>query len=198
MNRSDITIRRLTGNEVEQALDRLAALRMTVFAAFPYLYDGSEAYERAYLAEFASEPGSVLIAAEHDGRFVGAATASPMAGQKSDFRAPFEERGIDTAALSYFGESVLLPEYRGLGIGHAFFDGRETAAREAGATHACFCAVVRGADHPGRPPDYRPLDAFWKKRGYAPVDGLVTRFDWKEHGTGGDIPHNMQFWMRAL
>jgi GNAT superfamily N-acetyltransferase len=67
--------------------------------------------------------------------------------------------------LFYFGESVLLPEYRGHGIGHAFFDPRERPPAR-GASAACFAAVMRAPDHPARPAGYRPLDAFWHK-GYA-------------------------------
>jgi GNAT superfamily N-acetyltransferase len=193
-----ITVRTLSGPEIGEHLADLARLRITVFAAFPYLYDGSEEYEAHYVQEFAAEPGSVLVAAFDGARVVGAATASPMAGQKAEFRSPFEERGFDTAAMFYFGESVLLPEYRGQGIGHAFFDHREAAARAAGAAHACFAAVVRPQDHPLRPADYRPLDSFWQKRGYAPVPGLVTRLSWKDHGEAGESSKPMQYWIRAL
>lgn len=194
----DVTVEPLHGTALARALDDLAKLRIAVFAAFPYLYDGDLAYEREYVREFAAEPGSVLVAA-HDGmRIVGAATASPMAGQKPEFRAPFEARGIDVARLFYCGESVLLPEYRRQGVGHAFFDHREAAARAAGATHATFAAVVRPPDHPARPADYRPLDPFWRARGYAPVEGLVTELAWKDHGEAAETTKSMQYWMRRL
>lgn len=193
-----ITVRTLSGPEIAAHLDDLARLRITVFADFPYLYDGSEAYEAEYVREFAAEPGSVLIAAFDGDRVVGAATASPMAGQKAEFRAPLEERGFDTSAVFYFGESVLLPQYRGQGIGHAFFDQREAAALSAGASHACFAAVIRPDDHPARPANYRPLDEFWRKRGYAPVPGLVTSLSWKEHGESDESAKPMQYWIRAL
>jgi len=42
-----IVIRSLTGEEIASAIDALAALRMTVFAEWPYLYDGDTQYERA-------------------------------------------------------------------------------------------------------------------------------------------------------
>ncbi|MBD3728886.1 MAG: GNAT family N-acetyltransferase [Sphingomonadales bacterium] len=193
-----VAIERLEGAALADALGDLAKLRIAVFAAWPYLYDGDEEYERDYLTEFAAAPGSVLIAARDGQRIVGAATASPMGSQKAEFREPFEKLGIDTSRLFYFGESVLLPEYRGQGIGHAFFDWREAAARAAGASHAAFAAVIRPDDHYARPTDYRPLDDFWRGRSYAPVAGLVTELAWKEHGEAEESPKPMQYWMREL
>lgn len=191
-------VRPLTGAELHGAIDGLAALRIAVFAAYPYLYDGDTAYEAAYLKEFIAAPDAVLVAAFDGTRIVGAATASPMHAQKEEFRAPFEARGIDTASLFYFGESVLLPEYRGHGIGHAFFDHREGQAARCGARAATFAAVVRPDDHPARLTGYTPLDAFWRKRGYAPIDGFVTELAWKEHGEADESLKPMQYWMRQL
>lgn len=193
-----ITIRRFTGAEIRAAVDDLAALRIAVFAAFPYLYDGDAAYEADYLHEFVAAPGGVLVAALDGARIVGAATASPMHAQKAAFRVPFEARGIDTATLFYFGESVLLPTYRGRGIGHAFFDHREAQALASGAVAATFAAVVRAGDHPLRPVGYQPLDGFWAKRGYAPVAGLTTELAWKEHGEAAESPKRMQYWLRRF
>jgi len=193
-----VTIDVLTGAALHDAVDALAALRIAVFAEYPYLYDGSAEYERAYVREFMAEPDSVLIAAKDAGRIVGAATASPMASQKSEFRAPFDARGIDTASLFYFGESVLLPEYRGQGIGHAFFDAREAQAQAWGASSACFASVVRPDDHPLRPAGYHPHDRFWTGRGYAPVGGLVTQLAWKDHGEAAETPKAMQYWLRVF
>lgn len=188
----------LTGGEIEAVIDDLARLRIEVFAAWPYLYDGDAAYETEYLREFVAEPDAVLVAA-FDGRcIVGAATASPMVTSKAEFRAPFEQRGIDTACLFYFGESVLLPCYRGQGIGHAFFDHREAHARACGATATHFAAVIRPDDHPDKPADYVPLDAFWRKRGYAPLPGFVTELAWKEHGEEHESLKPMQYWLHNL
>lgn len=193
-----VQVRPLTGAALQAALGDLARLRIAVFAAFPYLYAGTEDYEREYLAEFTASDDAVLVAAFDGNRIVGAATASPLAAQDDYIRAPFERQGIDPASVFYFGESVLLPDYRGQGIGHAFFDHREAAARAYGAKFAAFCAVVRAADHPDRPADYVPLDAFWTKRGYAPVPGLTGEFTWAEHGESEESAKPMQYWMRAL
>ncbi|WP_240704705.1 GNAT family N-acetyltransferase [Croceicoccus sediminis] len=193
-----VRIRSLTGNGIEAAIPALAALRIAVFAEWPYLYDGDLAYEEEYLREFAAAPAAVLVAAMDGDRMVGAATASPMLAQKQAFRRPFEDRGLATQDMFYFGESVLLPEYRGQGIGHAFFDHREAQARKSGAGTACFAAVVRPLDHPDRPSDYRPLDTFWQARGYSRVPGLETGLAWKDHRDTGETEKTMQYWMREL
>lgn len=43
----------LTGKEIGDALDDLAALRVKVFREWPYLYEGSLDYERNYLRRYA-------------------------------------------------------------------------------------------------------------------------------------------------
>lgn len=193
-----VTVRPLTGAELQDAIGDLAQLRITVFAAYPYCYDGDPGYEADYLRHFTAAPDAVLVAAIHGSRIVGAATASPMGAQMDAFRAPFETRGIDTGRLFYFGESVLLPEYRGKGIGHAFFDRRERQARMAGADRATFAAVIRPDSHPLRPAGYTPLDAFWRGRSYNPIAGLITELAWKEHGEADESLKPIQYWMREL
>lgn len=191
-----VRVSRLTGGEIAGHLDSLAQLRIDVFLAYPYLYDGDLAYEAEYLREYAAAPDALLVAAFDGDRIVGAATASPMTAQKDEFRAPFDARRIDSGSLFYFGESVLLAQYRGQGIGHAFFDHRESHAREHGATAACFAAVVRPDDDPLRPAGYVPLDRFWSGRGYAPIPGLQTELAWKDLGEVEETPKAMQFWLR--
>jgi len=194
----DLAVRSLTGSEIAASLQALANLRIVVFAEYPYLYDGDVAYEFKYFKEFATAPDAVLIGVYDDDKLVGAATASPMWAQKADFREPFTRHGLDTSKLFYFGESALLPEYRGRGLGHVFFDHREAAARRAGAETAAFATVVRPKNDPARPADYHPLDDFWRKRGYEPVKGLVTELSWKEHGEAVESPKRLQYWMRRL
>lgn len=116
-----------------------------------------------------------------------------MADHAAEFAAPFRDSDIDIGDVYYFGESVLLPQWRGHGIGHAFFDRREAKARALGFPLTSFCAVIRPSDHPARPPGYSPLDPFWRRRGFAPVEGLVGHFDWKDVGDTEESRHPMQF-----
>lgn len=187
----------VTGAGLTEVLPALAELRIAVFRAFPYLYDGDAAYEADYLAAFAAAAGAVIVVARDGDRVVGAATAAPLAAQDAAWQAPLAAAGFDIGRCFYFGESVLLESYRGQGIGHAFFDHREAQARDHGASHAAFCSVIRAADHPARPAGHRPLDAFWRGRGYAPLAGVTASFDWKVVG-GGEETHRLQYWARAL
>jgi GNAT superfamily N-acetyltransferase len=203
MASGSVTIEALSGDRLLAALPDLARLRITVFRDWPYLYDGTAAYEQDYLAHFVQGHDAVIIAAVDGHRMVGAATASPLISHTEEFAPLFRANGYDPQRIFYLGESVLLPEYRGQGIGHAFFDGREAKARETGSeggpyTHTAFCAVVRAEDDFRRPPGYRPLNAFWHKRGYAPVPGLVGSFAWREVGTTEETTQPMQFWLRPL
>lgn len=197
-HRVTLRVEPLTGAALAAALPQVARLRIEVFRAFPYLYDGDIAYEENYLAKYAASPGAIVAGAWDGERLVGAATAAPMEDHAAEFAAPFAERGYDLANIFYCGESVLLPEYRGRRVGHAFFDLREAQGRALGRRLCCFCAVIRPADHPLRPADYAPLDPFWRKRGYAKMKGMVATFPWKDLGDAGETAKPMQFWMKDL
>ncbi|MCT4558722.1 MAG: GNAT family N-acetyltransferase [Pelagimonas sp.] len=193
-----IRVEALTGQALDAALDDVARLRITVFRAFPYLYDGDLTYERDYLQTYRDSAGAVLVGAFDGTRLIGAATGTPLEDHAEDFAGAFSGFETPLSDIFYCAESVLLSDYRGRGIGHRFFDLREAHARALGRTHCVFCSVVRPTDHPQRPADYAPLDPFWRKRGYSPLPGACAQFEWKDI----DHPHTttkpLQFWMRSL
>lgn len=183
------------GAEVAPWLDDVARLRIAVFRDWPYLYEGSQDYEKDYLTTYVRSPGSVFVLAIDGDRVIGASTGLPLADETDAFRKPFAAQGIDPGDVFYFGESVLLPEYRGHGIGHAFFDSREAQAKALGFRYTAFCSVDRDGDDPRKPAGYRPNDAFWAKRGYARRPGMTMRLPWEEVGRG-EVEHALTFWLR--
>lgn len=186
------------GTALQPWLDKVAQLRMSVFGDWPYLYAGDPDYERDYLGTYLRSPDALCVLAVDGDAVVGASTGLPLQDESAAFRAPFESRGIDPARVFYCGESVLLPEYRGLGVGHAFFDAREAHARRlAGFEWTAFAAVDRDPADPRRPPGHRDNDAFWHRRGYARQPGMTMALDWNEVGAG-DAAHALTFWMRRL
>jgi GNAT superfamily N-acetyltransferase len=193
-----VTVRALTGPDLEAALDGVAALRIAVFRDWPYLYDGTLDYERTYLQTYRDNPDALLVGAFDGDRLVGASTATPMEDHAEAFAAPLKRIGLPVETIYYGAESVLLPAYRGRGLGHRFFDLREARARALGRSHVAFCSVMRPANHPLRPAHERTNDAFWLGRGYAPLPGVMAEFSWRDLGDREETTKSLQFWMRTL
>ncbi len=186
------------GEELTPHLDALGDLRIRVFREFPYLYDGSLEYEREYLRTYLNSSRSLVVLAFDGERAVGATTCLPLRDEGPEFQKPFLEAGYDIDRVCYFGESILLPEYRGLGAGKEFFMRREAHAQTLpGLRWTAFCAVDRAADHPLRPPDYRPLDGLWSKQGYHKQPDLQATFVWKEIGEETESPKTLTFWLKS-
>ncbi len=193
-----LAFRILSGASVESVVPDLARLRVTVFRDWPYLYEGSLDYERKYLAKYIKLPRATIVIAKDGDAIVGASTALPMRDSEAELQKPFVAAGIDPADVYYYGESVLLAEYRGQGAGVRFFVEREKRARELGFKLATFCGVVRPKDHPARPADYVPLDAFWTKRGFKPRADLTASFEWRDLGDAAPTAKPMAFWTKDL
>ncbi|WP_129140351.1 GNAT family N-acetyltransferase [Modicisalibacter coralii] len=194
----DITLTSCRGGDITPHLEALARLRIRVFRDFPYLYDGDLAYEADYLSRYAECPDSLFVLAFDGDTLVGAATGMPLDAECQAFRQPFERAGIEPRSVFYYGESVLLPAYRGQGIGKAFMAEREAHARHRGFSRVAFCAVERAPDHPHRPADHRPLHGFWNARGYRRQPALTTTFAWKDVGDDRETEKTMVFWLREL
>lgn len=194
-----VELRLLRPAEYARWREDVARLRIEVFRAFPYLYDGDVGYEERYLETYAQSADSLWVLALDGERVVGASTGLPLADEDPAFKQPFVERGIDPQRVFYFGESVLLPAYRGLGLGHRFFDVREAHARAIGRFDwTAFAAVDRAADDLRRPAGHRDNDAFWAKRGYVRQPGMGFGLSWKELGEAGESEKPLTYWLRAL
>ena len=176
----------------------LARLRTIVFRGWPYLYDGKPDTDGAYNHYADSARAGMVVAFDGDVA-VGCSTCQPLADEDANITAPFSEHGLPVERYFYFGESVLLPQYRDQGVGVAFCAEREAHARRVSdAGSACFCAVRRASGDPRRPADARPLDAFWRKRGYAPLPGIACTMAWREVGGQGKATNTLDFWAKAL
>ncbi len=197
MTQSDLIFHELSGSALEPWLDGLGQLRIAVFREYPYLYDGKLEGEREYLRTYVDSADSlVVLVTEHD-QVVGATTCLPMRDEGPEFQEPFIKNGYDIGEVCYFGESILLPSFRGRGIGKDFFKRRETHAQRLGFRYTAFCAVDRESAHPLCPKEYRPLDEFWKSQGYVKHPELQATFVWKEIGEETESPKTLTFWLKA-
>ena len=69
-----LTVRALKGDDLDAALDDIARLRISVFRDWPYLYDGTQAFERSYLSSYRANPKALLVAAFDGKTLIGAST----------------------------------------------------------------------------------------------------------------------------
>lgn len=194
-----LKVESIAGAAIGPWLDDVARLRIAVFREWPYLYAGDLDYERDYLLAYAASADSVFVLARDGDSVVGAATGLPLADDAVAFQQPFLDAGRPVEEVFYFGESVLLPTYRGRGVGHRFFDAREAHAGALGRfTTTGFCAVDRAPDDPRRPAGHRGNEAFWTGRGYVRQPGMTVRLPWQELGEATPTEKPLTFWLRAL
>lgn len=191
-------VRAFSGLAARPYLEQLAKLRIRVFSAYPYLYDGDLAYEETYLRELGETRKSVLAVAFAKKEVVGVATGLPLAKAGADVRAPWEAKNEHLDDWYYFSESVLLPDYRGQGIGRRFMELRQRWAKEVGYKKITFCTVIRPKEDPKRPDDYRSLQEFWRKEGFEPLPDIICEMKWKELDSESELSHQLQFWGKSL
>lgn len=192
-----IELKVLPPEKARGLVEELGRLRIKVFAEFPYLYNGNLDYERRYLETYFKAQSSLVGVAIDQGKIIGMTTAISLSHEEESFQRPFRDKALDPADYYYFGESLLLPEYRSLGIGKWFMQIRLDKARELGHAYACFCRVRRDKSDPRRPQSYRDLDSFWMSLGFAPMD-LTTTYSWREFGEESESAKTMEFWRMSL
>lgn len=193
-----IELRAFRGAAISPHLAEVARLRIRVFREYPYLYDGTEDYESDYLKSYVRSKAAVVVVAMDSGRVIGASTGLPLTEADGAFAEPFGKSGLDTREIFYFGESVLEPGYRGQGIGHRFFDARESHARGLGFKQVAFCSVIRSDDHPLKPTGYRDHTAFWTKRGFQKHDELMASLPWKQIDQPDEVENRLVFWLKEF
>lgn len=185
------------GAALNPYLNAVAALRIEVFREWPYLYEGSLAYELTYLRTYLDAPDSMCVLAWAGEELIGASTACGLAHVK-EARIPFDALGPDPATVYYAGESVLRAPWRGQGVGAPFYTLREEAGRKFGYAYLAFASVLRPDAHPARPAAYIPLDAYWTRKGYTRLPDHVAHFTWQDVGEPSETSKPLGFWIKPL
>lgn len=193
----EITLKIVKGQEIAPYIKALGKLRITIFREYPYLYDGDAAYEEKYLTRYQNCPDALIVLAidQETNHLVGMSSCLPLTYEE-EFKDPFLKHGLNPAEIFYFGESILLPEYRGLGLGKKFFDLREDHAHNTlkdSLKFTAFCAVNRKEQ---APTNYQSPEFLWRKRGYTKHPELVATFNWKDIGEKEVTPKSLTFWLK--
>lgn len=194
-----LTLKAFRGEQAREYVRPLAQLRMEVFREYPYLYEGNYEYELKYLERYFRSPRSFMLMAFDGTEIVGATSALPLDDEDEDFQAQYKILGYRPSEIFYLGESVLLKDYRGQGLGREFMKQREKEAwRHKTFRYCSFCSVDRNSDDPRKPEGYRTLDHFWTTQGYKRIPEGLTYISWKEIGEEKETPKAMQIWIKEL
>lgn len=186
------------GSDIRRAADDFAALRISVFYDFPYLYEGSTEYELDYIQTYAQSPNALLFAIYDGNKMVGATTCLPLSEETDEVKSPFQRHALNIDEFLYFGESIILPNYRGLGYGKRFFEVREQQAIRLGKQKTCFCSVNRPSNHPLKPTDYRDNSGLWTKVGYSENPALTCTMSWLDRDEQQETTKTLIFWTKDL
>jgi GNAT superfamily N-acetyltransferase len=132
-------------------------------------------------------------------KLVGASTGLPLEEDTPETQQPLLSHSLNPTGYFHLEDSVLLPSYRGRGIGHHFFDLREAHAKHLKRFHhISFCTIIPSKGDPNCPKDYISLENFWKKRGYVMHPELQCQLLKKEIGKEEPVVKTLTFWLKEL
>ena len=196
---TDIHVRSFTGSALKPYIHSIAKLRMEVFRDYPYFEEPDLNRETQYLRKIASNKESIGVLILDNTTLVGASIGCPLSVEETAVKAPFKEAHKDIDSYFFFGDSTLLKHYRGRGIGHHFFDAREShVAHYKKYKHICFCVPDCKEPDPRKPKDFIPLHDFWRKRGYIHHPDLKCYLTWKEIDASQATEKHLSYWIKEV
>lgn len=190
-----LNIVRLSGRNILPYVNEIACLRKEFYKEYPYLYNTTMDFEIKDITHYASYPESTAIIVFDKDVVVGASTGIPMIYEEDVIQQSFMANNISPDTVFYLADSILRPEYRGLGLYRSFFSHREKVAESLDLRYCSFCCVKRASDDHKRPPKYTPLDSIWQHFDYSKHAGLDIVYAWEE--TDGKKHNNiLSFWLK--
>ena len=200
---NDFKIKILQGTQLTLLDTFIAKQRLAVFKEYPYLYRGTFSEEYAYLGWFLKLPHTAVAVAYRQDEPVGFLTGTSFTDFDEHFEGTidlFKKAGFDHTLYYYFGEVIILPEYRGLGLSKQLFAAMENYVRtKTSFSKACFVCEEH-EQHPLKPKDYKELSVLWLRFGYKKTD-LPVYFNWptiQQNGQTKEQEHVMNYWIKNL
>ncbi|MEN9343505.1 MAG: hypothetical protein RLZZ453_292 [Chlamydiota bacterium] len=161
---TDIHVRSFSGQSLAPYTHSLMRLRHEVLKDYPYFEEVDPQLEIAYMKRLLSSRASMSVLVFDNTTLVGGAFGSPLEEENSSIHQPLIDKGLNISEYYFLSEVLLLKPYRGRGIGHHFFDARESFAEQLHRfKYLCFYAPVQQEPSPS---DFVPMHDFWRKRGY--------------------------------
>jgi len=161
----DFTLKLVESKDILPYLDHLAALRISIFREYPYLYDGDKEYEKHYLKKFSKAQDACIVLAIYEDKVVGALSGLAL---KAEDELIFKawESDPDFERIYYISEILIDRTYRKMKLGSLLFKEFNQWIETKKYTKIVFATVERPDDHPLKPDTYQSPDNFWHKNGY--------------------------------
>lgn len=201
---NEITFKLLKGREIPPYIDEVAKFRMQNFKEFPYLYAGDDAYEKEYLQSYVNDPKAILLTGFNaNNEIIAISTGIPVISN-ADLLAVakdlFIANHLNPAHYFYIGETIIHASYRNKGLYSKIVALREQAARDLGFDNICFLSVVREANHPQQPANYRSPEAIFNHCGYK-KSNMIIHYHWPTIQADNTIvnqEHALTFWLKKF
>lgn len=180
----------------------LAEWRIKYFREFPYLYEGSFAYEQDYLAGYVTGKDAMLLTVSDNNEIVAIATSIAILGE-ADIIAHANEHlkdKVDLEKCAYLGEVIIAESHRGKGLSRKIFSTQEEYYKSLGYTSVCFLTVIREENHPLKPANYLDPAVYWTANGYTKTN-IISTFDWPTIQADGSVieqQNEMVYWLKEI
>jgi len=191
------------GNEINNNIDDVARLRIEEFRNFPYLYDGNLEYEKNYLKCYADDIKSTLALAKVNNTLAGVSTGIPLISNSeivSGIDKIFLEHNLNPDSCYYYGEIIIKPEFRGIGLASLLYKAQDEVIKNWGYKQVCILTVVREIDHPMQPSDYKQKDGMWEHLGFKRLN-IIQSHHWptiQPNGSVVNIKNDLEFWIKDI
>ena len=177
-------LEKFQGTAIEPHNEEIISIVNRVFYDYPYRYDGkSEGYTESIKEHAKSANGYVVLAMDGE-KVVGVATGIPLS--ESGVTLP----GVDPSSVYYLCELLLLPEYRGQGLGTKMGREIEHFAKEHGYTLLALTSMEA--------PGYTSAHTAFKKLGYTKHPDKYYETSWVHVGETEPTSHRLFFWTRPI
>jgi GNAT superfamily N-acetyltransferase len=194
------TIKLLTHQEITNALPFVIQQRLTTFSEYPYLYQGTEAEEQAYVNLFLTFSNSAIAIAYYQEKPVGFLMGTSFSAFDQHFQGSlilFKDAGIEPTSYYYFSDLIVVSEHRGRFIGTQLYTVMENFARKQGYTAGC-CVTEIYDTHPLKPTNYKSIKNFLTNLGYT-QSTLAVYHEWatkQQDGTTYQQVHPLTYWLK--
>lgn len=188
------------GEAIHAYVKDITDLSLIIYREYPYLYEGTEEEYLPHIQHYA-QPESVACLLFDNEKTIGVAIGLPLKAMRDNYKRPLlnSDVYINIDSVFYLGEILLLPEYRGRGLGkQMYLKFEEMVRKKENFKSICLSKISELESHPRMPAQYKSLDTFWAKLGFKRLNNVHFSVVWLNVGDQEESSHKMVYWIKTL